>query len=61
VSDDASLLPPIRRINEKLTENERERRRLRTLLKLALEEADDRRQTSPQPAAAGRGGSACPR
>jgi hypothetical protein len=41
-----------------LTRNQRERRRLRTLLRLALEVNDDRRQrtpTTPQPAAAREG------
>jgi hypothetical protein len=42
VNDSALRLPPIGWINEKLSENQRERRRLRTLLKLALEELDDR-------------------
>jgi hypothetical protein len=42
------MLPPIRRINEKLSENQRERRRLRTLLKLAIEEADDRLKAPDQ-------------
>jgi hypothetical protein len=51
VNDDVPLLPPIALINEKLTVNQRERRRLRTLLKLAVEEADDRRH-QPRPEAA---------
>jgi hypothetical protein len=55
--DEVSLLPPIRVINERLTRNERERRRLRTLLRLALEVNDERRQqapTAPQPGPARR-------
>ena len=39
--DDATLLPPIGEINRRLTINAREERRLRTLLKLAIEARDD--------------------
>jgi hypothetical protein len=56
--DEASLLPPIRVINERLTRNQRERRRLRTLLRLALEVNDECRRrapATPQPAAAREG------
>jgi hypothetical protein len=35
------LLPSVRTIHDRLTKNERERRRLRTLLKLAIEVRDD--------------------
>jgi hypothetical protein len=58
--DEVSLLPPIRVINERLTRNERERRRLRTLLRLALEVNDERREQAPasQPEAARPGGAA---
>jgi hypothetical protein len=55
MTDEVSLLPPIRVINERLTRNERERRRLRTLLRLALEVNDERRRqvpTVPRPEAA---------
>jgi hypothetical protein len=44
-------LPPIALINEQLTKNERERRRLRVLLKLALEEADERPDRTREQAA----------
>ncbi|HZW33451.1 MAG TPA: hypothetical protein VFF52_22220 [Isosphaeraceae bacterium] len=42
--DNTSLLPPIRVINEKLTQNQRERRRLHALLRLALEADDDQQK-----------------
>jgi hypothetical protein len=35
------LLPPARVIHDRLTKNERERRRLRTLLRLVIEARDD--------------------
>jgi hypothetical protein len=60
VNDGVNLLPPIALINEQLTRNERERRRLRTLLKLAIEEADERsegtREQAARPEAASRQG-----
>jgi hypothetical protein len=55
MTDEVTLLPPIRIINERLTRNERERRRLRTLLRLAIEVDDERRAPAPddrQPEAA---------
>ena len=48
--DDAKLLPPISRINERLTALSREQRRLRTLLALAVEaktDAETHGSTSP--------------
>lgn len=59
MSDETSLLPPIGLIHERLTRNERERRLLRTLQRLALrehEESGNSRHTAPaprQPAAGG--------
>ena len=44
--DDPIPLPPLRVINERLARNQRKRRRLRTLLRLALEVDDERRQTT---------------
>jgi hypothetical protein len=41
MTDETTLLPSLRIIHERLTRNQRERRRLRTLLKLAIEVADD--------------------
>jgi len=41
MSEDAKLLPPISRINERLTALSREQRRLRTLLALAVEAKAD--------------------
>ena len=35
------LLPPVGIIHDRLTKNERERRRLRTLLRLVIEARDD--------------------
>ena len=40
MTDDTTLLPPVRLIHERLTSNQRERARLRVLLRLALEAAD---------------------
>jgi hypothetical protein len=46
--DDATLLPPVSLIHERLTRNQRERHRLRTLLRLARDAAEDgHRQTAP--------------
>jgi hypothetical protein len=42
MADATSLLPPIRVIHDHLTRNQRERRQLRTLLRLALEVSDER-------------------
>jgi len=39
--DDATLLPPLPLIHERLTRNAKERSRLRTLLRLAVEARDD--------------------
>jgi hypothetical protein len=36
------LIPPIAEIHDRLAKNERERRRLRTLLKLAVDDRDSR-------------------
>jgi hypothetical protein len=52
--DKDPLIPPISAICDRLTDNQRERRRLRTLLKLAVDEQDERRRRSdaaprPQP------------
>jgi hypothetical protein len=61
VIDDHIQLPPVRVINERLTRNQRERRRLRTLLRLAIEVDDERRQTTRDgstPAATRQGGEA---
>jgi hypothetical protein len=41
MTDNSALLPPIRLITQRLTQNQRERRRLRTLLRLALEVDDE--------------------
>ncbi|MFI5454205.1 MAG: hypothetical protein ACHRXM_02020 [Isosphaerales bacterium] len=56
MSHDAPLLPPVRVINERLTQNQRERRRLRTLLRLAIEVGDEEHQTvrKSQPETIGR-------
>jgi hypothetical protein len=56
---DETLLPPLPAIHAELTRNRREHRRLHTLLKLALEERDDRERSRerttkpPEPAASG--------
>ncbi len=53
MNDNASLLPPVRVINERLTHNQRERRRLRTLLRLAIEVSHEQQNTTgtaPSPA-----------
>jgi hypothetical protein len=42
MTNDMSLLPPLKVIHEQLTRNQRERRRLRTLLRLAIEVDDER-------------------
>ena len=47
MSDARQLLPPVRVINEQLSSNERERRVLRTLLKLALRNSVDPNPSSP--------------
>jgi hypothetical protein len=46
MAEPTSLLPPLGEINRCLTRNQRERRRLEVLRRLALEEADDRRKFS---------------
>jgi hypothetical protein len=51
------LLPPAQTLHERLTRNQRERRLLRTLLRLVMrEETDSARQTASEPrqTAAGR-------
>ena len=56
MADETSLLPPVRVIHDHLTRNQRERRRLRTLLRLAIEVDDERRRqapVAPQPEAPG--------
>jgi hypothetical protein len=45
MSNEASLLPPLTMIHERLTRNQRERHRLRTLLRLAIEVDNERRET----------------
>jgi hypothetical protein len=58
--DDATLLPPLPLIHSRLTRNAKERHRLRTLLRLAIEARDDAERTAaqaapePRPQAAGR-------
>jgi hypothetical protein len=47
MADETSLLPPVRVIHDHLTRNQRERRRLRTLLRLAIEVDDERRRQAP--------------
>jgi len=57
--DDATLLPTVSLIHERLTLNQRERHRLRTLLRLARDAAEDNhRQTASETRqkAAGRDG-----
>ena len=54
--EDAKLLPPIRRINDRLTALSREQRRLRALLALAVEARTDAetyssKRRNPRPAA----------
>jgi hypothetical protein len=50
--DDVSLLPPLGVIHDRLTRNQQERRRLRTLLRLAIEVDGERRQRQvPRPEA----------
>jgi hypothetical protein len=47
--DDATLLPSVTLIYERLTRNQRERHRLRTLLRLARHASDDRQgRSSPK-------------
>ncbi|MGP0069144.1 MAG: hypothetical protein ACLQGP_36785 [Isosphaeraceae bacterium] len=55
--DDETLLPPLPVIQERLTRNQREEKRLRTLLRLAIEAKDDRRRGAgkPEQLAASRG------
>jgi hypothetical protein len=52
--DEATLLPPAHVIHERLSLNERERHRLRTLLRLVRHAEDDRRHDAHerQPVAA---------
>jgi hypothetical protein len=49
VRDEVPLLPTVRVINKQLTRNRREVRRLRTLLRLAIDVDDERRQASYKP------------
>jgi hypothetical protein len=44
MSEKAPLLPPVQVIHERLTQNQQERRMLRTLLKLSAREAEFRSQ-----------------
>jgi hypothetical protein len=46
-----SLLPPLREIHTRLTINARERHRLRTLLRLAVEAQEDAERLGAMPAA----------
>jgi hypothetical protein len=46
--DDTTLLPPVAVIHERLTLNQRERHRLRTLLRLVRAAEEDRPQTAPE-------------
>jgi hypothetical protein len=57
MSDCEQLLPPVHVIHARLTRNQRERRLLRTLLRLVMTEAESTRQTASQPRheAAGKG------
>jgi hypothetical protein len=45
--DDTTLLPLVAVIHERLTRNQRERHRLRTLLRLARAADDDKTQIAP--------------
>jgi exoribonuclease R len=47
--DDASLLPPVETLYARLAENLRERRMLRTLLRLALRERKFREESNGNP------------
>ena len=46
--DDTTLLPPVAVIQERLTRNQRERHRLRTLLRLVRSADEDRPQTASE-------------
>lgn len=58
MSDPEKLIPPAPVVREYLSRNIKERRRLRALLRLAIKEADERRQEAahaPRPEADGQG------
>jgi len=58
--DTKTLLPPVEVIHDRLTHNQRERHRLRTLLRLARDaQRQDDTQASPKPDAADRKGVTC--
>ena len=54
--NDAPLLPPVRVIHERLTRNQRERRLLRTLLRLALRDNEDQLGLAEKPSCSQRQG-----
>jgi hypothetical protein len=50
MSDSSTILPPAHLVHEQLTRNQRERRRLRTLLRVILEASEEDEPQKPSAA-----------